>query len=59
MTETFYTVQEVAEKFKVSDRTVLTWIEEGKLGAFKMGRKYRIPESSITTFLENASTMGK
>lgn len=59
MTETFYTVQEVAEKFKVSDRTVITWIEEGKLGAFKMGRKYRIPESSITTFLNNTATTGK
>lgn len=58
MAETYYTVQEVAEKFKVSDRTVRNWIEEGKLEAFKFGREYRIPETSIQALLQ-ASVVGK
>lgn len=56
--ETYYTIQEIAEKFKVSDRTVRNWIEEGKLEALRFGREFRIPESSLKKMLSN-SVVGK
>lgn len=41
------TVREVAERFKVSPRTVHRWIKTGKLKAIKVDRDIRIQESEI------------
>ena len=44
---TFLTVQEVAEREKVTDRTVLNWIEEGRIvpAPVKQGKAWVITES--------------
>ena len=47
------TPSEVSDILKVNYRKVLDLILLGKLEAIKIGRQYRIPESSILTFLKN------
>lgn len=42
------TVQQAAAHFQVQDRTIRTWISEGKMKATKLGaRAIRIPRSEI------------
>lgn len=53
MQEAMYTVKEVADKLKVSDRQVRKWVEQGELSVFRIGiRGYRIPESSLNEFIK-------
>jgi excisionase family DNA binding protein len=52
--EQHYTPQEIADKLKVSTKTVYRWIEGGKIKAVKVGGKggvLRIPESEIQAIL--------
>ncbi|MGH2497126.1 MAG: helix-turn-helix domain-containing protein [Ktedonobacteraceae bacterium] len=52
MQESMYTVKEVADKLKVSERQVRKWVETGELARFRIGlRGYRIPESSLNEFV--------
>ena len=51
-----YKVSEVAERFKVHHRTVLNWIREGELAAYKVGNTdavLRISEAQIQEYLAN------
>lgn len=41
------TVDDVAEEFQCSERTVRRWISEGRLLAFKVGREWRIRSSDL------------
>ena len=41
------TVDDVAEEFQCSERTVRRWISEGRLLAFKVGRQWRIRSSDL------------
>jgi excisionase family DNA binding protein len=50
--ERYLTLPEVAEKLKVSRRTVYRWIKAGDLDAYQFGREYRITESDLKEFLE-------
>lgn len=53
MGETYFTPQEVADKFGVKVITVWDWIRKGKLRALRVGgRLYRITENQIETFKE-------
>lgn len=47
MSTTFLTIQEAAEKLKVSERTIRRWIKQGNLPAFKIGKTVRILEKDI------------
>jgi len=52
MQERVYTVQEVAQQLRVSERTVRNWIESGELTAFSIGKRgYRIRQSAIDDFV--------
>ena len=53
LTSKLLTPTEVSDLLKVNYRKVLDLIILGKLEAIKIGRQYRIPESSILTFLRN------
>jgi excisionase family DNA binding protein len=54
MQERVYTVQEVAQSLRVSERTVRYWIERGELVAFPIGKRgYRIRQSAIDDFVRN------
>jgi len=50
LSKKFYTPQEVADYWGVSDVTVLGWIHQGKLSAAKIGSLYRLTEADITAF---------
>ena len=56
----FLTRKEVAEYFRVSERTIDRWIESGNLKAYKFGKgkaaTLRIPKSEIKIFLEKSKT---
>jgi len=52
MAEQYYTVREVAERFKVSRQSVYDWISEGRLRAVKIGNRTRIPESALEEFVQ-------
>jgi excisionase family DNA binding protein len=51
--ETYFTVEEVAERLKVSHMTVYRWIKAGNLGAYKLGGEFRITEGDVECFLED------
>ena len=42
-----YTPEEVADILKLSRRTIYTYIKEGKLQAFKIGKRWRINEEAL------------
>jgi excisionase family DNA binding protein len=52
MSEQYYTVREIAERFKVSRQSVYDWIAEGRLRAVKIGNRTRIPESALEAFVQ-------
>lgn len=52
--ETYFTPEELAEKFKVKKRTVYFWVRTGKLKAIKLASLLRIPKSSLDEFIKNA-----
>lgn len=43
----FYTVKEVAEIFKVSEKTVYRWIELKQIKSVTIGGTVRIPASAV------------
>jgi len=48
LTEKYYTVKEVAELLKVTERTVRNWIRKGQIKAIKIGRVWRIPANQFS-----------
>ncbi len=60
MQEKMYTVQEVAQQLRVSERTVRNWIEQDELPAFTIGKRgYRIAESDLLAFIDARKKRGK
>jgi excisionase family DNA binding protein len=55
----FYTVQEVADILQVHWQSVLTYIKSGQLDAVKLGKGYRISETSLQKFIADHSTRKK
>ncbi len=54
--EKLYTIEEVAEIFRVSTRTVTRYIEDGRLKASKLGM-WRIKQSDLNAFLDETSNV--
>lgn len=53
MQDEVYTVQEVAQKMKVSERTVRNWIEREGLPAFPIGKRgYRVAKVDLNAWVE-------
>ena len=57
MQSTYYTLPEIAERLKVSRRTVYRWVQSGELRAHKLGPdrpgvEWRIGEDDLEEFLE-------
>ena len=55
----FYTVYEVAEMLRVSDRTIRKHIDQGLLRALKVGHVYRIMRQDLEDYFERIKTMRK
>jgi len=47
-----YTTDQVAKLLQIHPLTVLKYINSGKLRAVKLGRVYRVTETSLQKFLE-------
>jgi excisionase family DNA binding protein len=53
MPDDIYTVQEVAQQMKVSERTVRNWIEKEGLPAFPIGKRgYRVSKVDLDAWVE-------
>ena len=52
--EKIYTLQEVAVKLRVSERTIFRYLKSGKLRGSKIGA-WRFSETDITNFLQSLS----
>lgn len=57
-TDKLLNIEEVAEVLRVSTRSVIRYIESGKLKASKIG-VWRIKQSDVDVFLENTSNQKK
>ncbi|MCC6643711.1 helix-turn-helix domain-containing protein [Candidatus Peregrinibacteria bacterium] len=55
MQERILTPEQVAQILQVHQFTVLKFIKQGRLIASKIGRVYRIRESDLESFLDNAA----
>ena len=50
------TPEQVADYLQLNKETVYRYIREGKLGASRLGRSYRIPRANVDLFLLATST---
>ena len=55
----YQTVQEVADRLKVSAATVRHWIREGDLRAIELGKGWRIADSDLADFLRAHETQAR
>ena len=53
----FLTIREVAERLKVSERTVRRWIDQGYLQVIRLGRTVRIDEESLSGLIFTKSSV--
>jgi excisionase family DNA binding protein len=54
--ERYYTPAEIAERLKVTPRTVYRWLESGELRAIRFTREYRISEADVEDFISRHRT---
>lgn len=47
MNDQYFTIEEIATRFKVTRQTVQNWIRTGKLESVKLGRARRILGTSV------------
>ena len=50
--EAYYTLAEIAQRLKVSYRTVYRWVQAKELSAYKLGSDWRVAESDLQAFLD-------
>jgi DNA binding domain, excisionase family len=48
----YYSPQEIAEKYNLKHRTVLSWIRQGKLKGVKLGDLWRVHRSDLEDFIK-------
>ncbi|MBN7773631.1 helix-turn-helix domain-containing protein [Clostridium aminobutyricum] len=53
MPNKFYTIDQVAEILDMHHKTIRKFITDGKLGASKIGKQWRISEYELNSFMEN------
>lgn len=55
MEDKFYTIDQVAEMLGMHHKTIRKFITEGKLGASKVGKQWRISGHDLSVFMEKNS----
>ena len=55
----YYTVEDIAEKLKLSTETIRRYIRSGDIQVYKFGREFRIDEEAFENFLESRSVKKK
>jgi excisionase family DNA binding protein len=56
-TEKMLTLQEIAQYMGVSKKTVMTWIYDGRLIAFKLDKTFRVSQENFKKFLDENSNL--
>jgi excisionase family DNA binding protein len=51
MEKEFYTVKELAQKFRVTERTIRNMMELGELAYYQIGRQKRISKEDMAQYL--------
>lgn len=51
--EKWVNLEDVAEHLSLSQDTVRTWIKEGKLAAYKAGKRYKFKISEVDEWVRN------
>jgi excisionase family DNA binding protein len=51
LSETYYSVRDIAESLKVEERVVRGLLKRGQLRGVKVGKEWRIPASALKAFL--------
>lgn len=46
------TLEEVAEKLKISEQTVRRYLRENKITGFKLGNNWRVKEEELMKFID-------
>lgn len=54
--EKFYSCEQVANRYRVKNSTVWSWIREKRLPAVRIGKSYRIRETDLADFERNNQT---
>ena len=49
-----YTVNDLMERLKLTRRTILKYIKQGKIKAFRVGQEWRITRKHYEEFIENS-----
>lgn len=57
--EVYWTVPEVAARFRVTKAAVYNWTREGLLGYVTIGKTIRIPESDVQKFIKRPGAGGR
>lgn len=52
MSEEIYSLEQVAKKLQVSERTIMREIKAGKIKAFKAGRALRFTAAAVQDYIE-------
>lgn len=55
MNDPILTVEQVAEMLQIHHFTVLNYIKQGKIRASQLGRVYRVRQSAVDDFLNEAT----
>jgi excisionase family DNA binding protein len=51
----YYSAQEIAEKYNLKSRTVLSWIRQGKLKGVKLGDLWRVHKDDLGEFIKDSN----
>jgi excisionase family DNA binding protein len=52
-----YTIDEIADILKVTQRTIYNYIKSGALKAIKIGKYWRVKHSDLELFLETGTNL--
>jgi excisionase family DNA binding protein len=60
MNETYFTVEQVAERLQVNEQTVRRWLREGELHGIPFGGRtgWRITEADLMAFIQRRREEG-
>ncbi len=53
----FLTVEDAATRLQVTPYTMRKWLRTGRVGGVKMGKFWRVPESSLRDLAASATTL--
>ncbi len=51
------TAAQVAERLQLHERTVTSWLRQGYLRGFKLGKEWRVSPDDLQAFLEAGANM--